>query len=451
MPARTTIVPEFFDVEEQRAPQIPYRAIAEQMFPSPPERRQKLIPFLGAGASLGSPPLQAEPPVTFPDAVAVDRAIHDFNLTGRAALFFRLALRLAAKIQALEHLHASGAPSIDPVALAEQAKYPPSAAELAAALATVSAYDGFERPRRLAGKLLGADDTDLAPVLRSIAELTEIGPSVPPLLSVASYYEFTLQRGPLWNSLRRVFENKRTPTRTHCLVARAAAHHLSLNPRKDYLTITTNYDRLIEIALERYEVPHCVLTVANKDQYVDVRFSPNMPQHLGMDSTEFELLKAEHAGKYPRQFTLSLGRPVAIVYKLHGCLFPSVPERDSLIVSDEDYIRYLMQLYDGGGMIPGHLTQLMAEPVFLFLGYSFSDWNVRAIYKAVVKQRTDSLRLLIKDYAVVRDFSVYESAYSQEGNGRINLLVTELRRFVRRVLARAPKRRRPAVAAGGRP
>ena len=205
----------------------------------------------------------------------------------------------------------------------------------------------------------------------------------------------------------------------------------------------------MEIALERIGVPYCVLTVAASDQYVDTRFSPGMRDYLGLSQDEFALLKSEHVRKYPRNFDLDLGRPVAIVYKPHGCLFPDEANRDSVVLSDEDYIRYLMRMYDNNGMIPSAITRLTESPAFLFLGYSFSDWNVRALYKAVVKQRTEAQRLEVKDFAVVREVCSYETAYCREGNGRIHMLVTDLSRFAREILHAAPKRPRAAPVEGG--
>jgi hypothetical protein len=440
-------VPEFFDPEDERAPKIPYAAIADQLFTDRKDRKQRLVPFLGAGASLGPPPAWDEPATVYSEATLVERTLSELGFSGTAKLFMDLAVRLAAKIQSAEQASASGATPRDPVALAKASKYPPSAAQLASALASVAAYDAFERPRQRVRKLLTADDREVLALLRWIADLTEIGPSVPPLLSVASYYEFTLQRSSLWRTLRQIFENKQTPTRTHWLIARAAEHHLSLGGWKDYLIITTNYDRLMEIALERTGIPYCVLSVANADQYVDVRFSPSIHEYLQIDESEFASLKDDHARKYAKSFTLELPRPIAIIYKIHGCLFPDVPERDSVILSDEDYIRYLMQMYDASGMIPSQITTLTEVPGFLFLGYSFSDWNVRAIYKAVVKQRTEAKKQRVKDYAVVREFSNYEAAFCREGDGRINLLVTNLSRFARRVLAHAEPRPKHGTAA----
>jgi hypothetical protein len=351
---------------------------------------------------------------------------------------------MAARIEAQEKARAEG-PNADPFTAACDAPFPPSASDLAAALAHRAKYDGFERPRRRISELMSGKSQEIAQLLRYIADLTEIGPSVPPLLPVASYYEYTLDREKLWKDLKRIFDQKKTPTSAHELVARAAQHHLGLKPRRDYLIITTNYDCLIELALSRLHVPYCVLTVVNSDQYVDVTFPEALREYLALDSSEFEEVKAEHAHKYPKGFTLQLGQPVVLVYKLHGDLFPQQPGRDSVVLSDEDYIRYLMRMQDAAGMIPSEITTLIESPAFLLLGYSFSDWNVRAVYKAVVRQRTQERQKNVRDYAVVREINVYETAYVGEGGGgHIHRLITDLSKFAAGILAHAPVTKEPA-------
>jgi hypothetical protein len=101
-------------------------------------------------------------------------------------------------------------------------------------------------------------------------------------------------------------------------------------------------------------------------------------------------------------------------------------------------------------MIPSEITKQMSSAAFLFLGYSFSDWNVRGMYKAVVKQRTVAQMKGVSDFAVVRDFSSYETAFCREGTGRIHLLVTDLARFTRGIMNCAPlrpRKRKPKAAA----
>ena len=437
---------QYFERGDNRGPAIPYRILATLLFADDRHGTQQLVPFLGAGASIGGRPPENQPEVSNPAPAEVDRFTGALGLAGTAARFMELAARLAVRIQASEQAALTGRPRPDPFTAACNAKYPPSATELAAALAFRAVYDTFERPRRRIQPLLDVGDKELVQLLTWIADLTEIGPSVPPLLSVASFYQYTSPK-TLWPDLKQIFQNKTTPTRTHWLTARAALAHLAQEDNdKDYLIVTTNYDCLMEKALESVAVPYCVLTVVSPDKPVEVRFSPNMQQYLAVKDVRYQALREEHSTLLPGYFTLSLRKPVAILFKLHGCLFPDSPRHQSVILSDEDYVRYIMQMHDGA-MIPSEVSKYLQSPGFLFLGYSFSDWNVRAIYKSVIKKRPSNDPSESgengpgdtepKDYAVLREFSHYESALCRTN---VHMLITDLTKFTRRTMAFAPKR-----------
>ncbi len=448
----------FYEPELGQNPIIQYATLAEKLFPAEP--KQRLMPFLGAGASLPARPMSDHAP-TKPAQHDITSICDQLGLTKRRArLFMDLALHLASAIE-IEGEPSSGA-IIDKQTVfrkAVESRFPPSANELAEVLALLSEYDTFERPRRKLRTLLRADDSDLVQMIRRIAVLTEIAQPTAPLLAVSSYYEYTNRRPELWEKLHDLFVKKTSPTPTNFLVARAAHWHLSpeRRPRKNYLIITTNYDRLMEIALERFRVPHCVLTVDREDRHVDVRFSADVQKYLGFNDGEFRDLQNELNGtRFPANFTLEMSRPLVVLFKIHGCLFPIRQGGDSIILSDEDYIDYLSHMSDNAGMIPSAVSELMADKSFLFVGYSFSDWNVRGIYKKLVEKRggagplnnstshmTGAPRSTaspvkkspIQDYAVVRNLNVYESAFFREKT--ISLLQTDLDQFSRKIRAEA--------------
>src|SRR5512133_1959018 len=126
---------EFFEEGNPRGPAIPYDGIAADFFTSKADRIQRMVPFLGAGASLGPRPPWKEPPPHYPDEPTTKTVIDALHLTGTARRFMELAVRLASKIQDSEESASKGLVRLDPVQLAKQAKYPPTASELAAALA----------------------------------------------------------------------------------------------------------------------------------------------------------------------------------------------------------------------------------------------------------------------------------------------------------------------------
>jgi hypothetical protein len=426
---------QFFEEGNNGGPEIPYRKLSELLFTDDELGFQLLVPFLGAGASVGlRPPANESVELNPVPAEEVKRFSSALGLSGTAARLIELLAQLALSIEAREQAAIGARKVSDAFKTACEAKYPPSATDLAAALAVQANYDGFERPRRRIGPLLamGKEEREkLNQLLTWIADLTEIGSSVPPLLSVASFYQYQLP-GSLRDDLKRIFKSKTTPTLTHCLVAYAALAHLKGN-YKHYLIVTTNYDCLMEKALDLIDRPYCVLTVVSPTQPVGVRFSPNMQQYLGLKASYYDDLRK---GAPPGQFWLDLPKPVVILFKLHGCLSPDSPS-DDVVLSDEDYIRYLMQMHDGA-MIPALLSQYLNSAGFLFLGYSFSDWNVRAIYKSVITRRFNQPNLTergtreaeTKDWAVVHEFSHYESVLYRTS---IHMIVTALAKFARKI------------------
>lgn len=375
------------------SPPIPYLGLSSDIV-SP---SQKLVPFLGAGASLaGAPPVaRSAPPV--PDRQARDTIADQLGLTGAAKEYLSDAIEQAYRLQAFES---------DPKSVVQDVMtkpVPPSASELANALAASVSYKG----------------------------------SWPySLLTVASYHEFVFKRESHWKTLSQVFASKTATLPTHELVALAALHHLKNNTRRDYLAITTNYDRLIELAMDNAGVPHCIVTVDRQDRKVDLRFSDGVQAWLGFTDSDYRDFQEEQNSKYPELFYFSnRPKPLAVVYKIHGCLYPPKPGRDSIVLSDEDYIRFLRwQGEHGERILPAGIRSLMQEKGFLFLGHSFSDWNVRGLYQMFVGERAAGKS--IQDYAVVNTVNPYESAFF--ASQTIHLLVTDLVSFVSEVKSNLP-------------
>lgn len=357
---------------------------------------QKLIPFLGAGASLAGAAPGTSRPVTQPTAETIDTIASQLGLTGLAKDHLRQSILQACEMQAY---------STEPAAAIREVRdksAPPSARELAAALAASSGYAG----------------------------------SWPfSLLAVSSYHEFVFQRAGHFSALQQLFAAKQAPLPTHELIAEAARHHLR-NSKRDYLVITTNYDRLIEIAFDKAGVHYCVLTVDRNDRIVDVCFSSKVREWLDYGESEYRDFEEEHRSRYPQFFNLSnRPKPLAVLYKIHGCLQPAQSGRDSIVLSDEDYITFLRRQGEGGeGIMPAAVKPLIQNKGFLFLGYSFSDWNIRGLYKMIVGQRAPGRAL--QDYTVVSSLSPYESAYFSQQS--IHILVADLVDFVSSVRNNAP-------------
>jgi len=120
------------------------------------------------------------------------------------------------------------------------------------------------------------------------------------------------------------------------------------------IVITTNYDHLFEEALR----------AAGKQPRVSI-YKPNLDNSAIEETTE-------HLGP-------TAAGPV--IYKLHGDL----DERGSLVVTDEDYIQFVMRMSDKKPYdpIPESLKVPLTTHKTLFVGYSLVDYNLRLLLKTL--------------------------------------------------------------------
>jgi hypothetical protein len=115
------------------------------------------------------------------------------------------------------------------------------------------------------------------------------------------------------------------------------------------LVITTNYDGLFERAL--------------RDAGKRPRVSVYKPEPEA--TTDFE-----------DETPLS-----PVIYKLHG----DIEHRDSLVVTDEDYIQFVLRMSDKEPYdpIPLSLKYHFKRWTTLFIGYSLLDYNLRLLFKTL--------------------------------------------------------------------
>ena len=419
------------DVKKGR--EIPYEDLAAAMFPENVVEGQEFVPFLGAGVSISGRTFK--PGTTFklphPQREQIDQALAGLNLTGNARRFAEMAILIAYLIQVAE---AEG-PLDTPNTLLDRLKkedYPPSAGELAELFSQRSHYSTFLRVNQglrnlIPAELLSASEDEQIETLQLLAKVTRIANPPETLTSIASYYERLEGRQDLWNLLADVIRSKKTPTRTHKLLAEAAKHHLAQKGATDYLIITTNYDCLMETALDALKVPYIVLTTRKSDPKVLLRCSENVENR--------EMLRNRYWNReYPGNFVLSKAQSVVIIYKIHGCLHPDITfENEGLVVSDNDYVDYVTQM-SKIGIIPATVSELMREKRFWFLGYSLSDWNVRSIYETI-KQKSDPDRKN-RDYSVMYSVGDFEGLFFEKNE--IRIFQASLNEFVDGIISRLP-------------
>lgn len=366
----------------------------------------------------------------------MDKAIEHLGLEGSGKTFIELAILVAYLVQ----IGDSAGVLVSERDFYEKMKteeFPPSAGELAELFSLRAHYTSFERMvrslrNRFPAQLLSATEEDQIRALQILAKVTRIANPPESLTSIASYYETSLGRQGLWNLLREVISSKSTPTNTHKLLAQAAHHHLEKEHAPDYLIITTNYDCLMEKALDETAggVPYIVLTTRNGSD-------PKVLMRCSKTVTNGDALMARYSNtRYPGDFTFSTKESLVAIYKIHGCLSPEVQfADDGVVISDNDYVDYVSQMSRKDGVIPVYVTELMRQKSLWFLGYSLSDWNVRSIYETV-KSKTDPDRKAIKDYSVMYSVGDFESLFFEKNN--ITIFQASLNDFVDGIKANLP-------------
>ena len=115
------------------------------------------------------------------------------------------------------------------------------------------------------------------------------------------------------------------------------------------VVITTNYDQLLEQSLQS----------AGKQPRVSI-YSPQ-PQR----AMDFRSLTAESP----------------VIYKLHG----DIAHPESLVVTDEDYIQFVLRMSDkeSENPVPLSLRYYLSDMTTLFVGYSLRDYNLRLLFKTL--------------------------------------------------------------------
>ena len=417
--------------------------------------RQRLIPFLGAGASLPSiaaTPLT--PPTKRPSADTLTRLYADLEISDAGAQrFVEVALQFAQLVEQRNALVDS-----------EDPQRAPSSWQLARRLAETLSLEPLRplgnRLRGLLNETPGRDD--YLDVVKNVAGVMGLSRSVPQLLTVASYFNKPRDREELVHNLVERFAHVRHVTPIQEVVGACARQFVDAqnalprtSEKDDYLIITTNYDQLIEQNLTDLQVPTCVLRVDRKSSRVFIDFMPGSQDFLKLTRdqfAEFERTYKEDDFQSPHrqasQFCLSnKSHAVAMVYKIHGC--PVSDDRyqaDNVVISDQDYVMFIQKNGLNNELIPAYVRKRAMYAGFLFLGYSFSDWNVRSLYKQFVRSREDSHRLATpppmeeqltaaggaddeedEDYIVMRSYDDEDDYFFQQW--RVSVLVSELDEF----------------------
>ena len=215
-------------------------------------------------------------------------------------------------------------------------KFPPSSGELTAYLT-----DCF--------KLTGERSKDLLRVTQRICD-TKGG------------------EGPLFDELHDVFAHKFVPTVVHDFLAALPGefHHRDL-PVNIPLIVTTNYDDLMEAALDKAGEKFDLLVYVANGPW-EGKFCHRPP--------EGKLAPIELNGDGQGPAIDPTQRMV--VLKLHGFVDSSHRDADSYVITEDHYIEYLTRI-ELEHKLPDSVLSVLRNSHLLFLGYSLRDWNLRAM------------------------------------------------------------------------
>lgn len=282
-----------------------------------------------------------------------------------------------------------------------------------------------------AGKLEGVSFA-IGKVLPTGDELTDYlakafrYPSTEPreIKRVSEYVAMATGRGPLYEKLRDVFDSDYPPTAVHRFLAGLPSKLAAVgSPVRHQLILTTNYDDVLERALEEADEPYDVVSyVAEGEHRGKMRHIPFHGEPRIIESpNQYTDLPFESSNEAKRATSPGLKR--TIVLKVHGAIDRLEPDRDSYVITEDNYIDYLAQTAIADLLPPALITKLKHSNL-LFLGYSITDWNLRVFLNRLWNEQT----LRYKSWAVQLKTSDFDVKFWQ--TKEVEVLVTDLEVYV---------------------
>jgi SIR2-like protein len=188
------------------------------------------------------------------------------------------------------------------------------------------------------------------------------------LTKVAQYYSVVGGRSALNEELHNIFNCDYEVTSLHTFLASVAA---------PLLIITTNYDDLIERALDErnrqlgndarpYDVVIHTTEVGSGDRLLWWPYGASEPREVNPNKMDIQLEER------------------TVVYKMHGAVDRRKPSRDQYVITEDDYIDFLARMTKNKA-IPAIFAEPFQTRHFLFLGYGLGDWNLRVVLNRIEK------------------------------------------------------------------
>jgi hypothetical protein len=84
-------------------------------------------------------------------------------------------------------------------------------------------------------------------------------------------------------------------------------------------------------------------------------------------------------------------RPL-VVYLFGNMETPTPEEPDSLVLTENDYFNYLIEVSQNGNALPSDVRSALVNGALLFLGFRMQEWDFRVLFRTLMKQPGRRLR-----------------------------------------------------------
>jgi hypothetical protein len=250
----------------------------------------------------------------------------------------------------------------------------------------------------------------------------------------------TLETGPLYESLSRVFSGTYNPTPVHEFLAQIPTRIAALRtsrremamrageppPRLEDLPsfpiiVTTNYDDLMESAFDERGQEYDLVFFRPSRSLEDVgSFWHRAPDH--------SQIRIDRANSYPFAF----GRERPVVLKIHGTIDRTSSDAQGFVITEDDYIEYLA-VQPLETLLPQSLLGQIQTGHLLFMGYSLRDWNCRVFLRRLWSDKTRRRKAwAVMHFSDANDQELDQSFWDRNG---VRIWPMDLIRYINSVFA----------------
>jgi hypothetical protein len=265
-----------------------------------------------------------------------------------------------------------------------------------------------------AASFVGATGKDILPSGAALAKVfaehsAYPGPATDPLTKVAQFLEdVQADRNYILGAIETRFIGVRQDYRSS-VTDFLAGLPLDCVPK---LILTTNYDVLVENALEKRGIPYIAISHVMRGSKNAGRFLCSEPSSSDEPGTHIRTLKEL------RQYLFDLEEKQpshVIVYKMHGTARMRFGEAliDSVVLTENDYIEFFA--LDLLKKIPETVVDQLSRGHLLFLGYSLEDWNFRVLLRKInhIQQQAEMSQ---RHWALLLSASAVETKFWDKRN-----------------------------------